>query len=75
MSVLAATGSARFGVPGHPEEVDEPFSDTFRGLTPPLPPPPPLTNCVKGRFGVAGGGRAGEAGAAAGGVPFTVPGP
>lgn len=33
------------GAPRHPDEVDEPFRETFRGL-------PPLPNWVKGRLGV-----------------------
>lgn len=48
------------GARRHPEEVDEPFSDTFRGLLPLLP------NCVKGRLGVEG---------AVAGVPLTLLGP
>lgn len=54
----------RSGAPRHPEEVDEPFRETFRGLLPLLPPfPPPLPNWLKGRFGVDG---------AAAGVPLTL---
>lgn len=76
---LVASGSARFTVPGHPEEVDEPFRDTFRGLPLPLPPPP---NWVKGRLwvgggggrvGGGGGGGGGRGGAVAAGDPLTVP--
>lgn len=53
----------RFGAPRHPEEVEEPFRETFRGLLPPLLP---LPNWVKGRLGVGG---------AAVGVPLTLMGP
>lgn len=73
---MSGVGCLRFGsvrFPGHPEEVDEPFRDTFRGL--PLPLTPLLTYWVRGRFGVGGGGREVGAGAAADGVPLTVPGP
>lgn len=55
----------RSGAPRHPEEVDEPFRETFRGLLPLLPPfpPPLLLNWLKGRLGVDG---------AAAGVPLTL---
>lgn len=55
---LVRSGS---GAPRHPEEVDEPFRDTFRGLLLLLPP-----NWVKARLG---------AGGATAGVPFTLLGP
>ena len=32
MSGVGWSGSARLGAPRHPEEVDEPFRDTFLGL-------------------------------------------
>lgn len=58
---LLGFGSVRSGPgpPGHPEEVDEPFRETFRGLL-------PLPHWVNGRLGVGG---------AAVGVPLTLLGP
>lgn len=58
VSGVGWSGPALLGAPRHPDEVDEPFRETFRGL-PPLPP----QNWVKGRLGL---------GAVAVGVPLTV---
>lgn len=61
VSGVGWSGPVRFGpdAPRHPEEVDEPFTETFRGLL-------ALLNWVKGRLGV---------GEAAVGVPLTLLGP
>lgn len=40
VSGVGWSGSVRLGAPRHPEEVDEPFRETFRGLLPPLLPLP-----------------------------------
>lgn len=55
VSGVGWSGPVGSGSPRHPEEVDEPFREIFRGL-PPLPPPPP--SWVKGRLwvGVVGTG-------------------